>query len=184
MRKLSELEGICLGIVARHKSCTAYRVRQELKDSPSSHWQASAGSVYPLLTRLETRQLIMAKAAGNDRRGTRQLQVTREGAAALRKWIRTGADADAVSSISDPVRSRMFFLKSLGRAERVRYLEAAIERMQDYLEETRTHLARKRAAGDRYDYFGSLGATMVTEARLKWLKRVRAELDHHPATGR
>lgn len=177
MRQLSELEGICLGIIARHKSCTAYRVRQELKDSPSSHWQASAGSVYPLLTRLETRQLIVAKAARTDRRGTRQLQITRKGAAALREWIRTGADADPVSSISDPVRSRMFFLQSLGRAARVRYLDAVIERMQDYLAETKTHLARKRAASDRYDYFGSLGATMVTEARLKWLKRVRAELN-------
>ena len=54
-RVLSELEGVCLGLVRKHEPCTAYRVRQELKAAPSSHWHASAGSVYPLLARLEDR---------------------------------------------------------------------------------------------------------------------------------
>ena len=66
IRVLSELEGVCLGLVRKHEPCTAYRVRQELKAAPSSHWQASAGSVYPLLTRLEWLREVVAISANGD----------------------------------------------------------------------------------------------------------------------
>ena len=62
MRELSELEGVCLGLVGKYEPCTPYRVRQELKAAPSSHWHASAGSVYPLLTRLEDKKLLVTSS--------------------------------------------------------------------------------------------------------------------------
>ncbi len=62
-RKLSELEGVSLGIVYKRQACTAYRVRSELKEAPSSHWRASAGSVYPLLNRLEANGLLVTTTA-------------------------------------------------------------------------------------------------------------------------
>ena len=91
-RKLSELEGVSLGIIYKQQPCTAYRVRSELKEAPSSHWRASAGSVYPLLARLEAEGLVVTTSDKNDGRGRKLLKVTAEGRKSLQAWVIAGAD--------------------------------------------------------------------------------------------
>ena len=78
-RLLSELEGVCLGIIRKHESCTAYRVRLELKEAPSSHWRASAGSVYPLLARIEEEGFIETTSDKQDGRGRKYMTVSTMG---------------------------------------------------------------------------------------------------------
>lgn len=175
-RVLSELEGVCLGIIRAHQPCTAYRVRQELRQAPSSHWRASAGSVYPLLERLEGEGLLVARAAAADGRGKQLLSISRTGDASLRRWILAGTDMDLISSVSDPVRSRTFFLDALTAAQRARYIDALIERTEEYLAVTNSRLEKAKNSRNRFDYLGSMGAVKVTEARLDWLRTVRAEL--------
>ena len=177
LRKLSELEGVSLGIVYRQQPCTAYRVRGELKDAPSSHWRASAGSVYPLLSRLEGERLISTMTDDDDGRGRKLLSITTKGRKALSEWVVAGANQDLISSITDPVRSRTFFLDVLNSAQQRKFLNELIGRMQEYLRETRIHLQGKKEQGNLYDYFGSLGAVKVAEARLDWLRLVRKELE-------
>jgi DNA-binding PadR family transcriptional regulator len=164
------LEGVCLGIVDKHKPCTAYRVRRELKNAPSSHWQASAGSVYPLLARLAAEGLVATTADEDDGRGRKLLRVTARGRASLKAWVVAGADAVHISSMTDPIRSRTFFLNVLGARNQSEYLTKLIGLMEDYLAETRTRLQQAEQSGDIYDYLGSLGAVKVTEARLEWLR--------------
>lgn len=173
-RKLSELEGVCLGILRSHDRCTAYTVRVKLKKAPSSHWCASAGSVYPLLARLEDEGLIKADTDEDDGRGRKLLRITRNGQAALKRWLVAGADQDIISSVTDPIRSRMFFLSALNRAQRLRYIDDVIEKMTLYLEQTRERLGNEE--DDLYDYLGALGATKVTLARIEWLQVVRQKL--------
>ena len=87
-----------------------------------------------------------------------------------------GADPEVISSVTDPVRSRTFFLNVLNRPKQLEYLDKLISLMECYLAETKTHLAQQSQSGDLYDYLGSLGATQVTQARLKWLRIVRKRL--------
>lgn len=174
--KLSELEGVSLGIVARDGPCTAYHVRQELRDAPSAHWRASAGSVYPLLTRLEADELIAAKADAADGRGRKLLRVTRKGRRALARWIQAGAAAEMISAVTDPLRSRMFFLDVLGSDDRGQYLDDLIARLQQYLDDIESRHAADQDSGDRFAYLGSLGAVKTTRARLDWLRVVREQL--------
>ncbi len=176
MRQLSELEGICIGIVANSGPCTVYIVRSELKKSPSAHWQASAGSVYPLLARLEVDGLIAAVDDPEDGRGRRLLRLNRKGKAALRNWIKAGATPKLLSSVTDPLRSRMFFLETLNAKDQLAYLDKTIELMQAYLKKTQVRLAESEIGDDRYDYYGAMGATRLTQARLEWLKAVRKSL--------
>lgn len=171
---LSELEGVCLGLIRKHGPCTAYQVRQQLKVAPSSHWQASAGSVYPLLLRLETKDLIVKTPDIDDGRGRKMLRITRKGAAALRKWLLIGAEPETISSMTDPVRSRLFFLDVLSAGERSGYLDDLIAEMEIYLSKTKKHLRTLSVDDNRCDYFGSLGATKIAEARLEWLRAVAA----------
>jgi hypothetical protein len=129
-RKLSELEGVSLGIIYKQQPCTAYRVRSELKEAPSS----------------------------------------------LKVWITAGVDQDLISSVTDPIRSRTFFLNVLSAPKRQAYLDRLIALMESYLSETKDHLEQKKKTGELIDYLGSLGAMKVTEARLDWLRVVRKQL--------
>ncbi len=176
MRQLRELEGICTGIVEKSGPCTAYHVRSELKISPSAHWQASAGSVYPLLARLEVQGLLTGIDDPQDGRGRRLLRATAKGRAALREWIKAGAQPKLITSITDPVRSRMFFLQALSAADQRAYLDRTIQQMQAHLSETQARRAGADIVKDRYDYYGALGAEKLTHTRLEWLKTVRAGL--------
>ena len=175
-RKLSELEGVCLGIVRKSQPCTAYRVRCALKEAPSSHWQASAGSVYPLLARLEEEGLIVATSDKDDGRGRKLLRVNAAGKRLLEKWILAGTDHELIASVTDPIRSRAFFLDALNAERRVEFIEDLIVQLESYLLETRAHLETRAEADDPYEHLGALGAVRITEARLDWLRTMRGRL--------
>lgn len=175
-RVLSELEGVCLGLVRQHDPCTAYRVRQKLKEAPSSHWQASAGSVYPLLARLEDEGLIATTSDKADGRGRRLLSITKQGRASLKRWMLAGSSRELISSVTDPIRSRMFFLDMLAVSQKLPYLDKLISEMEIYLAETKAHLDETSKTDELFDYLGSLGAVKITEARLEWLHVVQKRL--------
>ena len=118
----------------------------------------------------------MTGADTDDRRGRRLMKVSADGRKALRIWVMAGADVDMISSVSDPVRSRAFFLSTLTRPQQLKYLEKLIELMEAYLSDTREHLAQHPASDNLYAYFGSLGATKVTETRLEWVRTMYATL--------
>jgi DNA-binding PadR family transcriptional regulator len=180
---LSELEGVCLGLVGKYEPCTPYRVRQELKAAPSSHWQASAGSVYPLLARLEAQKLVKQTADPADGRGRKLLHISRQGRAALRKWLLTGAGPEVISSMTDPVRSRMFFLDALSEAQQRAYLDKLVSEMTHYLGKTKDHLGTLNEDDDPCNYLASLGAVRIAEARAEWLQEVVAILANGDSRG-
>jgi DNA-binding PadR family transcriptional regulator len=174
--KLSELEGVSLGIVYKQRSCTAYQVRSELKKAPSSHWRASAGSLYPLLARLEAEGLLNSANDENDGRGRKLVSVTAMGRKALREWVVAGVDIDLISSVTDPVRSRTFFLEVLSNRKQLNLVDKLIAQMENYLSETESHLKSESEKQSLYDYLGGLGAVKITAARLDWLRVVRTHL--------
>lgn len=176
MRILTELEGVCLGIINKQQPCTAYRVRCRLKEAPSSHWRASAGSVYPMLERLQQEEFLTSERDVDDGRGRQLLSVTQTGRKALKVWLLAGNERDLIASVTDPIRSRSFFLDLLPAQRRKKFIDELIVKMEDYLAETEQHLALKSASSDRDEYLGSLGAVKITEARLEWLELVREHL--------
>jgi len=175
-RVLSELEGVCLGLVRKHEPCTAYRVRQELKAAPSSHWHASAGSVYPLLSRLEDEGMVVTTSDKADGRGRKLLRITPQGRASLKKWLLAGAGPEPISSVTDPIRSRTFFLDVLSAAQQASYLDKLVVEMERYLGKTKDHLSTLSQTDDAYAYLGALGALKIAEARLEWLREVHKAL--------
>ncbi len=175
-RVLSELEGVCLGLVHKNESCTAYFLRQQLKAAPSSHWQASAGSVYPLISRLQDEGMIESKSDDADGRGRKLLRITRLGHVALKRWLLSGASLELISSVTDPMRTRTFFLDVLSAAQRATYLDKLVNEMERYLKMTNDHLIGMSQTDDPHAYLGALGAAKITAARLEWLRQVRKAL--------
>ena len=112
----------------------------------------------------------------NDGRGRKLIQVTTSGRKALKKWVVAGVGMELISSVTDPVRSRAFFLDVMSFANQLDYVDKLIDQMQSYLSDTAEHMAEVSEAGDLYDQLGALGAVKITEARLDWLRAVRQQL--------
>ena len=172
MRKLSELEGVSLGIIYNHQPCTAYFVRQLLKNSPSSHWQASAGSVYPLVIRLEENGLLSSKGDG-DKRGRKQLAITQKGIKSIREWIMLGVQTDMISAIMDPIRNRISFLQLLNIKQQVHFLNQLVNEMEELHQQTKVRLKETPRNENIYTYLVASGAEQTTKSRLIWIKEAR-----------
>jgi DNA-binding PadR family transcriptional regulator len=129
-----------------------------------------------MLARLEDERLIASTLDENDGRGRKLLRVTPQGRKSLKEWIIGGAEQGLISSVTDPIRSRAFFLDVLGRQKQIEYLDEVIAGMESYLSETRAYLEGKSVTDNLYEYLGSLGATKVTAARLDWLRTVREHI--------
>lgn len=129
-----------------------------------------------MLARLEQEGLVDSVPDDNDGRGRQLLRVTTTGRAALKKWLHAGINKESISSVTDPIRSRMFFLEVLNGSQQIAYLDELIVNVRRYLAETESHLATKSATDDIYGHLGSLGAVSITEARLEWLLMVRKQI--------
>ena len=176
MRMLSELEGVVVGIILKRQSCTAYAVRKELKASPSTHWRASAGAIYPLLERLEKEKFVTGQADSTDGRGRKLLSITSRGKKALSYWIRDFNRSDKAAEVYDPLRTRIFFLDVLGKKERAAFLLETHRTMQTYLAGTVEHLQKRPDKADLFEYLGALGGTMEAQNRLAYVDRILEEL--------
>ncbi len=175
-RTLSELEGVTIGVVHRIQPCTAYAVRRALRQSPSSHWRASAGSIYPLLARLEYEGLITGAEDVDDGRGRKLLAVTPAGRKMLKAWIKAVADPEYIANVFDPVRSRVFFLAALTEAEQVQFAKRTLEALEHHLKGTEDYLATLPGDANVFEQLGAMLGVTSARSRIQSMKAVLKQL--------
>ncbi len=173
----TELELCALAVVARDGEATAYRLRRFLGRSLSSYWSDSAGSIYPLLERLEGRGWLEVRTSPWGTRIRRSYRLSRSGRRVLRGWLSPPLPEEATGHTYDPVRTRMFFLDLVSPSERREFVRDARERTGVHLRRHREDLAGKRAELTPWAILGREGAIAELEARVKWLEHVLAHLD-------
>jgi DNA-binding PadR family transcriptional regulator len=175
MRKLRELEGAVLGVVSQHGPLTPYQVRKVFAHSPNPHWNASAGSIYPLIARLSRRRLLAARHHATGARNCLKYSLTTAGLRVLRTWI-SNIEQTKITTTSDLVRLRVFFLAVLTPAEQRRFVEHMILKISAAIAKDEVYCRKKLKAGDTFAYLGSRGAVLMSRARFGWLKEVRSKL--------
>lgn len=175
-RLLSRLEHAVLGLVWRGQPCTAYSVRQQFKASPSSHFSGSAGAVYPALQRLQRWGLLSAESTQRGTRNSYSYAVTDAGIAALRAWLNGPLPDEDVSYSFDPLRTRVYYLALLGAAERLRFVQEALERTRAQAALVEADYDRKKAAGDRFLTAGVRGVLCEVQARVAWLEEIASQV--------
>lgn len=182
MRKLSELEGAALGIIARTEPVTPYQLRKYFAASPNPHWSASAGSIYPLVKRLEEARLVSAEAHATGERLGQKYSITLTGRKRLRTWI-LGGDTVKLIGLPDLVRLRVAMLPALSPAEQRQFVAAMERQLLDSLSATQADVACKQKEKDVLNHLISRGALLQAEARLAWIREVQATLfgPRHPA---
>ncbi len=171
----TELEGCALGIVWVRGPCTAYVIRTVFLESLSPYWSGSAGSIYPLVARLEARGLIAARVEPRGGRSRRELSITPEGVAALHAWIRPLPEWTGQVPV-DPVRTRMYFLGGLAPEEQEAFLADAEAKARAAAESLREEQETALRKGEVWEARATRGAILAQEARIAWLAEVGREI--------
>jgi len=172
---VTDLEAAALGCVAREAPCSAYAIRRHFRTSPSAHFSDSAGSVYPLVRRLSARGLLAARVVRLGERRTLAYVCTPRGRAELRRWLEVPLQPRGMVTV-DPLRTRLLFLEQLSPARRARWFARAVEALERHRAVIRQRLEHDESRNDVFLELAHLNVLLQAEARLEWVRRVRARL--------
>ena len=170
-----------MGVVRRDGPCTAYAIRQNFRESRSPRWSGSAGAIYPLVRRLGTRSLLRSTPNARGHRAQRDFCITRNGTAALKRWLRTSIAQCDATLIHDPIRTRMLFLSALSREEALTFVSDSLEALRQALRQVQLDCRENPVGNDPFAHFAARNALLVARARVKWLAEVRAQLGAAPS---
>jgi DNA-binding PadR family transcriptional regulator len=171
---LTDLEAAALGCVHRHQPCTTHFVRTRFRASPSARFSDSAGSIYPMMKRLQQRGLVSSRERTEGRRRVRYYSCSKKGRTLLGRWIGPPLDEDAALTI-DPLRTRMIYLDLVAPRARADWFAEA----ESILRQQLARIEEASRTAENPDVFFDLAnenARMETRARLKWLRVAEARL--------
>ncbi len=125
--QLTEMEGLVLALLHRDGPLTAYEIKEAFRKSPSAFWSGSAGAVYPLVKRLEKRDILSSTDISETRRPRREFTLTERGEQLMLAWL---SDVErAVDPGYDPLRTRMQFAGMLEDQQREALFDAIADRI-------------------------------------------------------
>lgn len=125
------LQFVLLGMLAEPAS--GYDLKQRLEKSLRHLWAADLAQIYPLLSRMEHKQLLISHMEASDRGPPRRLyRRTTSGQQALIDWLHAGPDLghERLSWLA-----QVFFLPSVGHAERLDFFRQLRSGFQQHLHE-------------------------------------------------
>jgi DNA-binding PadR family transcriptional regulator len=171
---VNEHEGAVLALIARLQPVTRYALYKAFKELPTTSYNASKGSLYPLIGRMIDRGFAVAGGLKGPRQGE-VLKLTRLGNKALSRWIvQTGPEQ---SFTRDPLLLRMMSLNDLKPTERIRWIADAKAAILEKRQEINSH--RRSAEGPYMDIVQGIALSMI-EAKLEWLDRLLIQVVNDP----
>ena len=167
---VSEHEGTVLGMVARWQPLTRYQLLKAFERSPISSYNTSKGSLYPLVSRMIGRGFLITET-GTGPRESELIGLSPLGHEALGHWVMTiGAQHGMVH---DPLHVRILALSALRREDRLRWVVAAKELLNDKKEELREYHDRLKVPFNDIVY--SYGVATI-DAKLRLLDRLMVQV--------
>lgn len=172
---LSEIEGCVLALIEESGPITPYAIRKDFLDSPTPQWSGSAGTIYPLVVRLQRRGLIRSTVHYTGGRAGRRFCLTAAGSRAFRRWLSVPVPEWVVGIPPDPLRTRVRFLAALPMRERREFLAEARHAARRQLRTLEEECERQRGLGP-FHYLMSRGALLTMQARLAFLEELAKAL--------
>lgn len=166
---LTELEGAILIEIGCRDRHTAFKVRQAFRESPSSDWQGSAGSVYPAIRRLIERGFLET-AATTDGRGTQHLTLSTAGREALLAW---STNVETTVSIGmDPFRLRAGLWDTMNRDEQLSHADALLVAAKQTISDLRHY----KQDQDKFETVQIELAIELQQLRVRWIKNWQSRI--------
>lgn len=115
---------------------TGYDIKRRVQQSTRYFSTISDAQIYPLLEQLEEARLVEGRAEPRGKRRRRVFELTADGEAALRDWVR--GDEPLILDVRDVGLMRLFFADAIDEDEALQVLRAMRSRSQRILGELRT----------------------------------------------
>lgn len=171
----SELEYLILAMVGEGVS-SGYAMRKEMNRMRGGRWSAESGSVYRVLRRLESDELLReARKVGVPNRERTEYELTPQGEALLHSWLTFPPDRSELAFLVDPLRTRTYFLGRLRPAEQIRVLKTWLHESKNFVADLQRDVDTTTARSlGRDAAYGNLVA--LAQARHEWLKKLLSQI--------
>lgn len=163
---VNEHEGLVLSNLARSPDMTRYQLYESMRNSPTSSYNTSKGSLYPLVNRMIERGYVEGRLRTGGREAE-ELRLTERGRQALAKWMFVAGPQQSFSH--DPLLHRILSLSDLSREERLQWIASAKAMLLGKRDELNEFHAA--APGDYADIVHGTSVAIVN-AKLEWLDRL------------
>lgn len=168
---VNEAEGAVLGLIGRRPNITRYQILRFFQQSPVKFQNVSKGSVYPLISRLEERRLIVSKE-GQGPHSAPVYSLAEGGHEALGRWVKRITLQQMLPL--DPLKLKVLSLQALSPAERIAWIAAAKQLILEKKAELEGY--RERLLADPYGEIVYAADFESLDAKLVWLDRLLIEV--------
>ena len=165
------MEGTVLGLIGIKGPCTPYIIRKEFRKSPSLFWSGSAGTIYPIIERLEQQNLINHISTKDNLRGGNLYVLTNVGRKGFTEWFSPQKSLLVTETPPDPLRNRIELLALLPRKTQKEFLQSVVVELEKQIKiyDRDCEESQKK---DFFDYLSARGCLLHAEARLRWIEEV------------
>jgi DNA-binding PadR family transcriptional regulator len=170
---LSELEYLILAMVGDGTS-SGYAMRKQMNRMRGGRWSSESGSVYRVLRRLLDSGLVaQISREGVSNRERIEYTLTTQGAATLDSWLVFAPDRTELVFLTDPIRTRAYFLGRLKPVDQVRVVKMWLQESKKLLVELERELPAT-SFGDPLRDLALHNIFFLAEARHEWLRKLLA----------
>lgn len=104
-KSLSGLEILVLSIITNRNGITGYELIQDINEKFKDLWQASAGTIYPLLSRLSSKFLVeMKEIIDENNRQKKVYRITEKGKEELKRVLENNLEL-SITTLGDYIRT-------------------------------------------------------------------------------
>jgi len=167
----TELEYLILAMVGEGIS-SGYGMRKEMNRMRGGRWSAESGSVYRVLRRLQSDNLLTeARRVGVPNRERTEYELTRTGEALLHSWLTFPPDRGELAFLVDPIRTRCYFLSRLKPNEQVRVVKSWLQESKQFIADLQRDLDSS-VHPEPIRNMGYQNLMYLAQARHEWLRRL------------
>jgi DNA-binding PadR family transcriptional regulator len=164
---LTDNEGSLLGLVLRRQPVTAYELHRVYEQSPVTSFNASKGSLYPLIKRMKAAGLLAAAPKQSRGRNAESLHCTEAGEKAVSAWLRSLKSSHVM--LDDPLRTMMLSLDRLSRDEQIEWVAEAKSLVAARMEQVEAYSA---SVSVPFQEIAHRGAMDMLRGKMAWLDQL------------
>jgi PadR family transcriptional regulator PadR len=181
-RELTTLEYTILGLIAMQPR-TGYDILSTF-EAGTYRWSASAGSIYPVLKRLEKQEIVTSQLEMvHEARPRKVYTLLPAGEELLDAWLRQAPRlADVIEDYDIALYKFVFAESRLSRTEVLAWLDIyeSITRSSDMVQQVMNDASRESGAMSLHQQLAVESIVLETKARLAWIELARQRLMTEP----
>ena len=176
----NELEYMVLAMVGDGVN-SGYAMRLKMQNMKGGRWSAESGSVYRVLRRLHSNNLVYpARKVGVPNRERTEYELTQAGEMLVLKWLSDNPAQQDLEYLIDGLRTRTYFLGMLDSKKRIQTIRNWISQNKMLIQQLQTQAESTDSESDWSDRDSWIRANLLcmAKARQDWLRKMYSHYRH------